>query len=50
MEKEEEVGRKRKGGRKEKKEGGRQGKRKKGKRKQIAEYPEHSIKMQVLHT
>ena len=44
------MGRKRKGGRKEKKEGGRQGKRKKGKRKQIAEYPEQSIKMQVLHT
>lgn len=42
--------RKREGGRKERKEGGRQGKRKEGKRKQLIEYPKHSIKIQVLHT
>ena len=50
MEEEEGVGRKRKGGRKEKRQGGGQGKRKEGKRRQIIEYPKHSIKMQVLHT
>ena len=38
------------GGRGGEKEEGRQGKRKEGKRKQLIEYPKHSIKIQVLHT
>lgn len=48
MEKEEVGERGREEGRKE--GGRRQEKREEGKRKQITEYPEHSIKMQVLHT